>query len=277
MTITVNQFPVEYREALDEVLLGSTYCGKYHVQGAEFATARQVSVPYIDFGDNPEPTTYNRFATESGATISRKVYTLDHDLEHQFYGDALDAIDETAAAATTVISEWLRTVFAPYEDKLFFQSIVTNAPKESKATYTGQTILTVDNIKSELRKVRKQFTQSGLRAGDLYMTSDALGLLEDATNRQWGNDGSINDMVGQYDGFNIYEVADDTLGTDFTAIANGTESIRYITKRAVSYLFMPGQHQKGDGWLAQMRWVFGHIALENKKVALYTHKGVAAG
>ena len=277
MTITVNQFPIEFREALDEVLLGSTYCGKYHVQGAEFATARQVSVPYIDFGDNPEPTTYKRFATESGATISRKVYTLEHDLEHQFYGDALDAIDETAAAATTVISEWLRTVFAPYEDKLFFQSIVTNAPKESKATYTGQTILTVDNIKSELRKVRKQFTQSGLRAGDLYMTSDALALLEDATNRQWGNDGNINDMVGQYDRFNIYEVADDTLGTDFTAIANGTESIRYITKRAVSYLFMPGQHQKGDGWLAQMRWVFGHIALKNKKVALYTHKGVAEG
>lgn len=275
MTITVNQFPVEYQNALDEVLLGSTYCGKYHVQGAEFVSARQVSVPYIDFGVSPEPTNYNRFASEDGATISRKVYTLDNDLEKQFYGDAVDAIDETAAAATTVISEWLRTVFAPYEDKLFFESVVKNAPKDSKKKHTGHTILTVDNIKSELRKVRKQFTQVGLRAGDLYMTSDALALLEDATNRQWGNDSTINDMVGQYDGFNIYEVPDATLGTDFTAIANGTESIRYITKRAVSYLFMPGQHTKGDGWLAQMRWVFGHIALENKKVALYTHKGEA--
>ena len=36
---------------------------------------------------------------------------------------------------------------------------------------------------------------------------------------------------------------------------------------------MPGQHTEGDGWMAQMRWVFGHIALDNKKVALYTHKG----
>lgn len=277
MTIDIKEFPKEYSEALDEVLIGSTYCGKYHVDGAEFVSARQVSVPSIDFGTNPEPTAYNRFASEDGATINRTIYTLDHDLEKQFYGDALDAVDEACAAATTVVSEYLRTVFAPYEDKLFFQSIVANAPKESKKSYTGDTVLTVDNIKSELRKVRKQFTQVGLRAGDLYMTSDALALLEDATNRQWGNDGAINDIVGSYDGFNIYEVADDTLGTDFTAIASGTESIRYITKRAVSYLFMPGQHTKGDGWLAQMRWVFGHVALNNKKVALYTHKGTAAG
>ena len=273
MAITATEFPTEYREALDEVLLGATYCGKYHVQGAEFVNNRQVSVPSISFGETPEPEDYNRFKTEGDATVSRKVYTLQYDKQKKFYGDAVDAIDEAATLATTVISEYLRTVFAPYEDKLFFQSIVTNAPKEKAKQYTGTTLLTADNIKAELRKVRKQFTQAGLRAGDLYMTSDALALLEDATNRQWGNDGAINDIIGQYDGFNIYEVADATLGTDFTAVANGVESIRYITKRAVSYLFMPGQHTEGDGWMAQMRWVFGHIALDNKKVALYTHKG----
>lgn len=269
MALTDTDFPVEYLEALDEVLMGATYASKYQVTGAEFVNARQVKVPEIDFGASPEPTAYSRFKTESDVTIKRTVYTLDNDKEKAFYLDALDTIDEAAIDATKVVSEYERMVLAPYIDKDFFKGVAAKAG--TKATET----LTTANIKQELRKVRTKFMQSGLSGGDLYMTSTALGLLEDATDRQWSNDTSITDTVGSYDGFTIYEVPDDVLQADFTAITGGQSTVRYITKRAVNYMFAPGQHTSGDGWLTQMRWVYGLIALKNKTVGIYTSK--AAG
>lgn len=264
--MNITTFPTEFATALDEVLVGATFAGKYNVQGAEFTSGRQVSIPDISFGDDPNPQAYNRFRTESNATLNRTVYTLDHDVEKSFYVDAVDAIDEASASITNVVSQYERTILAPYIDAEFFKAVALKA--KTKATET----LTTANIKSEIRNARTQFVQAGLVGGDLYMTSAALGLLEDATDRQWSNDTSITDTVGSYDGFAIYEVPDSVLGVDICAVSGGLQTVRYITKRAQTYLFAPGQHTTGDGWLAQMRWVFGTVVLKNKVPGIYTNK-----
>lgn len=269
MAVTIGEFPKDYIDALDEVLAGATYADRYAVQGAEFVNARQVSVPDISFGDSPDPVAYDRFKTEGTATVNRTVYTLDHDVEKVFYTDAVNSIDDAASSITNIVSEYERTVFGPYVDKDFFRV----AAAQAKATVT--TKLTAANIKAEIRKARTQFKQAGLAGGDLYMSSAALALLEDATNRQWSNDTSITDSVGVYDNFTIFEVPDDTLQTDFTAISGGTQTIRYITKRAIGYLFLPGQHTHGDGSLGQFRWVFGTIVHKNKKPGIYVNKAAA--
>ena len=261
--VTPIEFPVEYLEALDEVLVGATFAGRYNDGAAEFVGGRQVSIPDITFGTNPEPTDYKRFASESGVDINRTVYTLDKDVEKQFYVDALTVIDEPVAAMINVISQYQRTVFGPYIDKYFFAKAVGKA--RTRATET----LSAANIKGELRKARTQFNSKGLSGWDLYMSSTALGYLEDATDRQWSNEGTILDMVGNYDGFNIWEVSSEVLQCDFLAIANGRETVKMIMKRAVNYLFAPGGHTKGDGYLAQMRWVFGNLVRYNKDWGLY--------
>lgn len=263
---TIPTFPVEYLEAIDEVLQGATYAGRYNVQGAEFVQGRQVSVPDISFGASPDPTAYNRFQTESPVTVGRTVYTLDHDVEKVFYVDAAEAGDEPAIAMTNVVSEYERTVFGPYVDKDFF------AKAKAAAKAKGTTTLTAGNVKGEIRKARQQFAEAGLAGGDLYMTSAALALLEDATDRQWSNDTVITDTVGSYDGFRIFEVPTDTLGCDFLAISGGTKTIRYITKRAAAYSFAPGQHTEGDGWLNQFRWIFGTLVWKNKKPGIYANQ-----
>lgn len=269
MAVTTTDYPVEYLEAIDEVLAGATFANAYNVGAAEFVNAKQISVPSINFGDSPEPVNYDRFKTEGTATIERTVYTLDHDVQQVFYIDAADSIDEAAANATTVQSEYIRAVLGGYIDKDFFKA--ANAAAKTKAT----TALTAANIKGEIRKARSQFTQAGLAGGNLYMSSTALALLEDATDRQWSNETAVTDTVGTYDGFAVYEVPDDRLQADFTVISGGTQTIRYITKRAAAYMFAPGQHQSGDGWLTQLRWIFGTIAYKNKQPGIYTSKASA--
>lgn len=263
---TITTFPVEYLEAIDEVLAGATFAGRYNVQGAEFVRGRQVSVPDIDFGNNPDPIAYNRFATEAPVTVGRTVYTLDHDVEKVFYVDAAEAEDEPAIAMTNVVSEYERTIFGPYVDKDFF------AKAKAGALTKGTTTLSAGNIKGELRKARQQFAEHGLAGGELYMTSAALALLEDATDRQWSNETAITDTVGSYDGFQVFEVPAATLGCDFLAISGGAKTIRYITKRAFNASFAPGQHTKGDGWLNQFRWIFGTLVWKNKKPGIYANE-----
>lgn len=263
-----NEFPVAYLEAIDEVLAGATYAGKYHVNGAEFTNGRQVKVPYIDFGEAPEPVAYDRFKTESNTSKTYKLYELDHDVQKVFYSDAADVIDKAAFDMTQQISEWQRLIFEPYIDKDFFK-VVTAKSFNVDETYEPVT-LSAANIKQEIRKVRTQFTAAGLRGGDLYLTSEALGYLEDATDRGWSNETTITDTVGSYDGFTLYEAPSDIIQCDFTAISGGLNTVRYITKRSAAYLFAPGSHQRGDGWLAQMRWIFGSIVRENKRPGIYT-------
>lgn len=267
MPTTITEFPVEYQQALDEVLVGATYAGLYQVQGAEFVGGRKVSYPRIDFGKNPDPVAYDRFKSDGEAKIERDIYQLDNDEEKVFYTDAVDAIDEAAASATTIVSEWERTVFAPHIDKKFFAAVNKNAGNKET------TKLTVDNIKGEIRKARTAFTNAGLRGGNLYMSSEALGLLEDATDRQWSNETTITDTVGSYDGFQVFEAPEDLLQTDFTVISGGQRTIRHIIKRAAAYMFAPGQHTQGDGWLDQLRWVYGFVALKNKTKGIYTNIG----
>lgn len=267
--ITPIEFPTEYLEALDEVLVGATFAGRYNDGAAEFVGGRQISLPDIDFGQSPEPVDYARFASEAGVDVRRTIYTLDKDVEKQFYVDALTAQDEPVAEMTKVIAQYQRTIMAPYIDKYFFAKSVGKA--RTRATET----LSASNIKGEIRKARTQFVNKGLVGWDLYMSSTALGYLEDATDRQWSNEGTILDMIGNYDGFNIFQVPDETLQCDFLAVANGKETSKMIMKRAVNYLFAPGAHTNGDGFLAQMRWVFGNLVRYNKDWGLYCN-GAAA-
>ena len=265
-TGTIETFPTEYLEALDEVLTGETFANRYAVQGAEFVNNREVSVPDISFPEASDPNDYDRFKTDDKFTLTRTTYTLEHDKQATFYVDSCDSIDEAAASITNITSEWLRLVFNPFVDKDFFKVAA------DKALAKGTETLTAANIKAEIRKARTQFRSHGLAGGDLYLTSDALAALEDATQREWSNETTINDTVGIYDGFTLFEVPDDTLGQDMIAISGGLQTIRYITKRAFSHLAMAGTHEQGDGDLAQFRWVFGTIVQKNKTAGIYASK-----
>ncbi len=262
MPYQINEFPTVFLNELDQLLLHGTYAGRYTVQGAEFVGNRTVNVPEITFPD-AAVNDYDRFRTENNVKLEYTPYTLGYDKEAVFYVDAVDDRDTAALLSTNTVAEYEREIFGPYIDVQFFRFLAQKAA--TKAT----TALTKDNIKGEIRKARTQFFEAGLEGGELYMTSEAKGLLEDATGRQWANEGAINDVIGVYDGFQVIEVPAATLGADFIAVAGGQGTVRHIVKRAVSYLWAPGTHTNGDGWMAQLRWVFGDIVRKNRRVGIY--------
>lgn len=265
MPYAISEFPTVFLTELDQVLVHGTYSGRYFVEGAEFVADRTVNVPEIVFGDKVGVPDYSRFRSEGDVKLKYVPYTLGYDKEKTFYIDAVDDRDTAGLLTTNTVAEWLRLVFNPYVDREFFRSACLLAGTKTTTT------LTVANIKGELRKVRSKFLKHGLTGGDLYITSEAKGLLEDATNRQWGSESNIGDVIGVYDGFNIIEAPKEVIGCDFLAIAGGQTTIRHIVKRAVAYLWAPGSHTDGDGWMAQLRWVFGDIVRKNRKVGIYTN------
>lgn len=268
MATTISEYPTQYLATIDDVLTQESFASKYGVQGAEFVGARQVKVPELVFTDSAV-NDYDRFATENGVTRQYTTYTLDNDKQAVFFIDELD-VEDAGMNATETIGRYERTVLTPAIDADFFAKAASAA--KTKATTT----LTADNIKDEIRKARSQFRLAGLAGGDLYMSSDAVAFLENAVDREFDGTENITDAVGTYDGFTVYEVDPTRMTADFIAISGGTNTLRYITKRATQYLFAPGTHQRGDGWLAQMRWVYGTIARKNKVAGIYTNTAASA-
>ncbi|MEG2532905.1 MAG: hypothetical protein RSB04_07840 [Gordonibacter sp.] len=257
------EFPIEYLEALDKVIELGSFTTKYQAKGAEFATAKTIKVPELVFDSGTVD--YARFKSEGKVEMVYTTYELEKDKEKTFYIDAVEDINDGHIRSTNAVSEFQRLFLVPELDKYFFGNVGTKA--KTKATAK----LTVANIKGELRKARTQMVNNGFGAADLYMTADVLALLEDAIDRQFAGEGSITDEVGHYNMFTIYMAPNERLsGLDFAVIAPG--SIRNVVKRAANYLFPAGTHTQGDGWLAQMRWVYGNIAYKNKTAGMYVNK-----
>lgn len=262
------EFPVEYLTALDKVIELNSFTTKYQVKGAEFANAKTVKVPELVFDGGTVD--YDRFETEGSVEQKYTAYELDKDRQKAFYIDAVEDIDDGHVRTTNAVSEFERLFLVPELDKYFFANVGTKA--KTKATET----ITAENVKAEIRKAETQMVNNGFAAADLYMTTAALHALEDSIDRQFAGEGVITDVVGKYNMFDIHRVPDERLaGLDFAVIAPGT--VRNIIKRACNYLFQPGQHTHGDGWLCQMRWVYGNIVRKNQAAGLYVNKAASPG
>lgn len=265
------QFPEEYLEEIDRALLGEMFAARYQTGGEEFVSNRTVLVPDISFPKEGIPNTYDGFRTENTAKLKYIPYELAYDKQIVFRVDAVDDIDVAGLLTANEVGEYDRTVFAPWADRIFFRDTAALAGGASKVSVSQS------NIKSEFRKLRTHLRKHGLATGDVYMFSGALAALEDATTREWGNEGAITDSVGNYNGLNLFEDAGERLpdGVDMLAIAGGITTVRYVMKRAVTYTFAPGTHTTGDDWLTQIRRVFGNVVRLNKKPGLYVVGGKA--
>lgn len=267
------QFPTEYLEQIDQTLLGEMFASRYQTGGEEFVSHRTVMVPDLSFPDEGIPNDYDGFATENTAKLTYTPYELAYDKQCTFRVDAVDDIDVAGLLTVNEAAEYDRTVFAPWVDTVFFRDTAAMAGGASKTTEA----ISAENVKDEFRKLRTHLRKHGLKGGNVYMSSDALAALEDATMREWANEGTITDSVGNYNGFELFEDAAGRLpdGIEMLAIAGGITTVRYVMKRAVTYTFAPGTHTTGDDWLTQIRRVFGNIVRKNKRPGIYVVGGKA--
>ena len=270
------EFPQKYLNTLDKILAAETFTAAYQVAGAEFVNAKTVNIPEIVLGESLHD--YDgTFAGTDKAEVKYETYTLAQDKAYSFTVDAVEDMDEQHLRVANGAAEVQRRLAIPAMDTNFFAKAAAGAG--TKKTYTlgvtdgGSEEAPVKGIKTALREVRSKFVAVGCMDADLFISSTALAMLEDATERQWASEDGIYTMIGKYDIFNIYEVPDALLACDFIAIAGGQNTVKQVVKRAKTQVIGENENQNSDGVKVNMRWVFDTIVYKKQAGAIFTNKG----
>lgn len=160
-------------------------------------------------------------------------------------------------------------------------------------TTTGA-LLTKDNILAAIDEAVRQLNadevpQEGRR---LFVNSDLQPLLNEALNRQWGSDGTVNTVLAGYNGMPITYVPPTRFYTAITlndgtsnwgyAKASGAANINFmiiypqavlqVQKFALPKIFTPDENQDKDAWKFQFRLYHDAFVYENKAKGIYLHK-----
>lgn len=220
----------------------------------------------------------------------KKTYTLSFDRDIEFYVDTMD-VDETDndLAAAKISNVFITDQAAPEVDAYRFSKMATAAITNGK---TASETLTVENvyskIKAALLPIRKYKPQNIV----IYVSSEVMDLLErskeftrNITNQNVGLT-ALESRITSIDGVQVVEVWDaERFATkfDFTTgfVKDGTDGLDInfliVAKPAVIaaakhnaiFLFEPGKHTQGDGYLYQNRLYHDLFVLDKQKDGLY--------
>lgn len=221
----------------------------------------------------------------------KETYTLGFDRDIEFFVDKAD-VDETNndLAAANVTNVFITENAGPEVDAYRFSKMATRAIADS---HTADTALTVDNVYSELKAALLPIRKYGAGNIVMYLSSETMDLLERSkeftrqiTNQNVGVT-ALESRVTSLDGVMLVEVWDtDRFATkyDFTdgfvKAADGKDiQFLIVAKPAIIakskfnsvYLFAPGEHTEGDGYLYQNRLYHDLFVLKNKADGLYVH------
>lgn len=220
-----------------------------------------------------KPHTRNKGFNSGTFENTKEVYTMTQDRDVEFYVDTMDVNETNQDLAIANISNtFIREQAVPDVDAYRFSTLATKA---IAASQSAEETLTVDNvysrIKAEILPVRKY------GAGNIvvYVSSEVMDLLERSkeftrsiTNQNVGLT-ALESRVTSLDGVVLKEVWDiDRFYTEFD-FSEGfvpTETAKEINflvvakpsqisvaKHNAIFLFNPGEHTQGDGYLYQNR------------------------
>jgi hypothetical protein len=284
----------QYQQALDQVIKQATLTNVLETPNVQWMGARTFHVPSLavsGYKNHSRNGGYNR----GTVTVTHEPYTLSFDRDVEFFVDQMD-VDESnqAASAANLTRVFLNEHAGPEIDAYRFSKLATKAISFGNATSEDITVDDVIvNLKRDIKKVRKYGT-SNLVA---YVSSDVMDLIE-AYKEGKGqinldNQGtSIETRVTMLDGVRLIEVFDvDRFHTsfDFTdgfVPATGSYSLNWIivyrgavvakAKLNSIYLFAPGEHTEGDGYLYQNRLYHDLFVLKNQADGVVASYGTVA-
>lgn len=230
----------------------------------------------------------------NSGTVSndKKVYTLNFDRDIEFFVDIAD-VDETnqELSMANITGTFITEHATPELDAYRFSKLATTAIMATQ--FKAEDDYSETNVYSRLKAAILPIRKYGAGNIVIYVSSEIMDFLERskdftrsiATTSPQG----IDTRVTSLDGVQIVEVWDDARFktqfefTDGFVKASGGKDINFliVAKPAVIakakfnsiYLFAPGQHTEGDGYLYQNRMYHDLFVLENKKDGVYvSHK-----
>ncbi|EHC6275909.1 hypothetical protein JR552_001767 [Listeria monocytogenes serotype 1/2b] len=233
----------------------------------------------------------------SGAVANDKeTYTLDFDRDIEFFVDKAD-VDETNEdlAAANVTGVFIAENAGPEVDAYRFSKMATSAIANS---HSSTTVIAAGNVYSELKSALLPIRKYGVTNIIIYVSSATMDALERSTEftRQITNQNvgltALESRVTSLDGVLLVEVWDtDRFATKFNftnGFAKATDgydiNFLIVAKPAVVaktkfnsiYLFPPGSHTEGDGYLYQNRLYHDLFVMKNKGDGLFVNYVVPA-
>lgn len=218
----------------------------------------------------------------------KQIYTLEFDRDIEFYVDSAD-VDETAQdlAAANISRVFIEEHAQPEVDAYRFMKLAEAA---KAAGMSVKESITAENIYGRLKKAILPLRKYGPQNLIAYVSSEVMDALERSTEfvREISiatvGPATLESRVTSLDGVQLVEVWDEArFGTkyDFSdgfVPAAGSEQINFmiVAKPAIVckakfnaiYLFAPGEHTGGDGYLYQNRLYHDLFVLKNQKKAV---------
>lgn len=214
----------------------------------------------------------------------KKVYTMGQDRDVEFFIDRQD-VDETNQdlAVANISKTFIEEHVQPELDAYRFSKIASEA---TTAGNSSEETLTVDNVYSRMKASILPLRKYGPQNIVGFVSSEAMDLLERSneftrsiTNQNVGLT-ALESRVTSIDGVQLVEVWDDSRfydKYDFTEgykVTDDAKSINFefvakpavipIVKENAIYMFAPGQHTEGDGYLYQNR-LYHDLFVKNQK------------
>lgn len=223
-------------------------------------------------------------------TQNDNVYTLEQDRDVEFFVDKRE-VDETnqTASAQNISEVFTETQSVPEQDAYFFSKVATKAIAASLKSETQLSTITKSNVVAYLQgiisKVRR-YRNKGLVVYVRPEIMDALAIAPEFNRNidvtsivQSGK--AIQTRITTLDGVPLVEIIDiDRFCTafdfsdgfakassakDINALAATPLTTKFVPKINSIYMFAPGDHTEGDGYLYQNRAFYDTFVFPNGK------------
>lgn len=236
-----------------------------------------------------KPHTRNKGFNAGTYSNEKPVYTITQDRDIEFYVDTMD-VDETNQDVSigNITRKFIETQSGPEVDAYRFMKLFQVARTNGKTASASLATNTVYSaIKAGIKVARKHGAQNLL----CYVSSDVMDLLErsteftrNITNQNVGST-ALDSRVTSIDGVTLIEVWDIDRFNTFQNFSDGFTPNGYVlnfvvvavpyaiavAKHQAVFMFAPGQHTNGDGYLYQNRLYHDLIVPNAVKDAVYAH------
>lgn len=286
----------QYQERLDQAIAQNTLTNILETPNVNWMGAKTFHVPHLEVSGY-KPHSRNGGFNRGTVTVTHDPYTLQFDRDIEFFVDQMD-VDESnfAASAANVTWEFIIRHAGPEIDAYRFSKMATEAIDLGQATAeTIDATGVIQALKRDIAKVRKYGTANLV----CYVSSEVMNAIElykeGKGQINLDNQGTnIETRVTVLDGVRLIEVFDvDRFHSafDFTdgfVPAGGAHELNWIivnrgtiiakAKLNSIYLFAPGQHTQGDGYLYQNRLYHDLFVLKHQQDGLVvSYKAGAEG
>ncbi len=227
-------------------------------------------------------------------TATWETMVLEEERGKEISVDRMDDEETLGLTFGTVTGEFMREHVVPELDAYRFA-------KYAQATGISQApaaaVLTKDTILAAIDEAVRKMDEDEVPQEDrrLYVNSNLKPILNNALQRQWGSDNTVNTVLAGYNNMPIIYVPNSRFFTEITLNSGATNwgytksaggvsinfmivyprAILQVTKFVLPKIFSPDINQKKDAWMFQFREYHDAFVFENKAKGIYLHKSNA--